>query len=444
MVANKTGDEIAPKDPRSMERRDLAAWLTLVAVGLGIAAIAVATSAELGSDAVPFLGHYRLDISPLAIVAPLVALAVLLVARRRWAARMSWRLLLSLSYLAALAWQLGLAVMSGPAGLSRYLSNEDGYLPELAGVGSTAELFAAVTDADGTLSTANTGHPPGSLLLLWALKSTSLSDIQLGLLSAAVSALIVPLVLLTARSSCGPVAARQLAPFLILAPWAIWLVVGPDAATAVLAAAALAAAAHASHRNRRGWSALAWSVVSGLLLASATLFAYLAAWFGLSIVCLYFARRRPWHNLATGAGALAPLAAAQLAGFNWAEGLSVAYHGYLERIEFDRSLLWWIPLSLVVLILACGPGLVSSLRKMRNTPAWPFLIGGGAAIVFSVLMGTARGGVEETWLPLFPWLLIAATAPATQGGRPLPFPWLLAAVTAACGLIIEAVLLSPW
>ncbi|TWJ15823.1 hypothetical protein LX16_1537 [Stackebrandtia albiflava] len=428
-----------------MERRDLAVWLAIVAVGLAMAATGVAGGAALGTDAAPFLGVYHLvEANPTALAAPAVAVAVLAVARRRFAARLSWRRVLWLSYLASLAWQLALAVMPGTEGLTRYLTDQDGYRPQLTGIGSPADLLAAVSDPANPLSTGMTGRPPGSVLSLWAVTSLPLPDAALGALWAAMAATVVPLTLLAARSTCGPVAARRLAPLLILAPWAIWLTVGPDAVTAVLAAAALAAAAHASHRRRHGWSATIWAVASGLLLASATMFAYLAAWFGLSIVCLYFARRRPWHNLATGLGALIPLGLVQLAGFDWATGLTVAYHGFLERIEFNRSVLWWIPLSLLVLILVCGPPIVSSARKMRNTPAWPFLVGSAAAVVFSVVMGTARGGVEQTWLPLFPWLMIAATAPARPGGPPLPFPWMPAAATAATGLVIQAVLVPPW
>ena len=419
-------------------------WLGLVAVGLAVVVIATTSGTDLGSDAMPFLGSYRLEISPLAVLAPLIAAIVLAVARTRFAARMSWRSVYWASYGAGLAWNVSLAVIPGPAGLSRYLADVDGYLPAVESISSISSLLESFADPTGDLSTATTGHPPGSLLLLWGLKSLPLSDTLSGIVYAAITALLIPLVLVTARRTCGPAAARRLAPFLVLAPWAIWMVVGPDAITAVLGAAALAAASHASLRTRRGWSAAAWAAAAGLLLAAATMFAYLAAWFGLSIVCLYFARRRPWHNLATSAGALLPLAALQWTGFNWADALTVAYHGYLERIEFDRSLLWWIPFSVVVLILACGPGLVSSARKMRNTPAWPFLIGAAAAIAFSICMGVARGGVEETWLPLFPWLIVAATAPPEPGGRPVPFPWMLTAVTAVSAIIIEAILISPW
>jgi hypothetical protein len=94
----------------------------------------------------------------------------------------------------------------------------------------------------------------------------------------------------------------------------------------------------------------------------------------------------------------------------------------------------------VVLALAAGPPLYASLRKVRNTPGWPFLVGAAAAVLFSIATGFARGGVEHAWLTFFPWLTVAAVAPARQAGSPVPAPLLLVGVGAATAIVIEAVL----
>jgi hypothetical protein len=65
-------------------------------------------------------------------------------------------------------------------------------------------------------------------------------------------------------------------------------------------------------------------------------------------------------------------------------------------------------------------------------------------VAFSLAAGLARGGVEAAWLPFFPWLTIAATAPERQGGDAAPTPVLLVAVGAATAVAIEAVLATPW
>jgi hypothetical protein len=106
--------------------------------------------------------------------------------------------------------------------------------------------------------------------------------------------------------------------------------------------------------------------------------------------------------------------------------------------------LWWSGISLVALLLAAGPPLFASLRKVRNTPAWPFLVGAGLAVLFSVLAGLARGGVEHAWLPFFPWLTVAAVAPERQAGPPQPAPVLLAGLGATVAVVVEAVLATPW
>ena len=431
-------------DAGQRQWQDLVCWLGIVAVGLAITVWAVASGARLGTDAAPFLGVYRIQLSPWAVAAPLVAIAVLWTSATARAARWRWRTVLGLSWLASFGWMTALALMQGPTGLTAYLSDRDGYRPDIAGLDSLGELVRALADTDSPHSGSVTGHPPGTVAALWALHSLPLPTWAIGLIWTALSAAAIPLILTVARSACGPAAARRFAPLIVLAPFAIWAAVGPDGLTTTIAAAALTAADRASRAARRGWPATGWAVSAGLLLALATMFAYLVAWLGLSMMLLYFARRRPGHNLVSGLAALVPLGVAQLCGFDWAQGLTAAYDGYLSRIETERSMGWWLVLCAVVLTVACGPALVAGARKVRNTPAWPFLVGAAAAVVFSAVVGVARGGVEETWLPLFPWLMIAATAPAVPGGRPQPAPLLLAGGGAVAGIALQAVLVSPW
>ncbi|MGH8877190.1 MAG: hypothetical protein ACRD0P_07615 [Stackebrandtia sp.] len=441
-LQTRIGDKVA--DPRDREHHDATVWMVVLLAGLSTSVLAVAARADLGTDAPPFLLHYQPFVSPRLLFPLLVIAAVLWTATRRWAARLRWRGLLALSYLGSLSWLVSLALLRGADGLTRYVRDADGYTPPVDTTETISEILASLSQPDGHASTSVTGHPPGPAILLWSLKILPVSDLVAGLIWTGLAALTVPLVLLAARSACGRPAARRLAPVLILAPYALWMAVGPDAITAMLGAGALAAACLASDRHRRGWPAFGLALVAGLLLAAATLFAYIAAWLGLSMVCLYFARRRPWHNLATGAVALVPLLVAQAAGFDWATGLTEAYEGFLGRVEAGRSLWWWIPLSITVLVIACGPAVVAGFRKLRNTPGWPFLAGSCAAIVFSIVAGIARGGVEQTWLVFFPWLTIAATAPAVPGGRPLPAPLRLAAIGGMTAVVVGSVLVSPW
>jgi methylthioxylose transferase len=428
------------------ELRDLLGWFVLVAIGLAVTAWAVHYGARLGTASAPFLGRYRLQLSPLSLLAPLVAIVVLGVARSGWFDRVRFWVLLLGAYLAALAWALALALVDGLAGLTRSLLDPDNYRADLAAVGehplSYLRAYAA-HNADHSL--AARGHPPGPVLLVWALNRLGLGgQVTLGILLTALGMATVPLVLVAVRGVCGRIQARRYAPVLILAPYAIWVAVSVDAFVAVLGAAMVAAGVRASAGGVRGVRAGSWAFLAGLLLGVAALFSYAAGWLGLSLVCLYFARRRPLVNVGTAAGALLPILVADRLGFAWLAGLNAARLDFQIRVEPYRSVLWWSAISLVALLLAAGPALYASLRKLRNTAGWPFLVGAACAVVFSVLTGLARGGVENAWLAFFPWLTVAAVAPDRQAGPPVPGPLALTAAGALAAVIVEAVLATPW
>ncbi|HET8646993.1 MAG TPA: hypothetical protein VFO85_15970, partial [Vicinamibacteria bacterium] len=331
-------------------------------------------------------------------------------AARGWFDRAPWRAVLLSGYAIALGWALALALADGAAGLTRPLRSADSYLPDIPDVGDDpVGYLASFTSQAAEHSSATRGHPPGAVLLLWALHRGGItSHLVLGLVVTAVGVLAVPLVLSAVRGVCGEAAARQYLPVLALAPYAMWVAVSLDAVVAALGAAMVLAGVRASDSARSGPSAAAWAALCGLLLGVAALLSYSAPWLGLSVLCLYFARRRPFLNLATALGALAPVLGADLAGFGWVDGLLAAQSDYVTRIAAHRSALWWSGLSLVVLLVATGPPLLASLRKLHNTPGWPFLVGAGAAVMFSLVSGYASGGAEHAWLPFFPWLTVAA------------------------------------
>jgi methylthioxylose transferase len=428
------------------QRRDLLWWVALAAVGLALTAWAVRDGARLGTPGAPFLGRYRFQLTGYSLLAPAVAAVVLGAGYTGRLRRIRWGYLLGLSYLAGVAWAVALAVVDGASGLTRSLLDPDNYLSDIGSVGNDPLGYVRHFTQDvRTHSVSARGHPPGPVLLLWGLRRLGLADhLVLALVVTAAGVLTVPLVLSSVREVCGEPAGRAYAPVLVLAPYAIWVAVSMDVVVALLGAAMVAAGVRASAHSRTGWHAAAWSLLAGTLLGVAALFSYAAPWLGLSLVCLYFARRRPFLNLGAGIGALIPIVVADLLGFPWLTGLTAARDDYVSRVEPYRSAGWWTAISLVAMLLAAGPPLYASVRKLRNTPGWPFLVGAAAAVLVSVLAGIARGGVEHAWLPFFPWLTVAAVAPERQGGEPVPPPLLLAGVGAIGAVVIEAVLATPW
>lgn len=431
---------------RDVQRRDVVGWLLFSLGGLVMTWLVVRSGARLGTASAPFLGSYRMAFGPAGLLAPGVAAAVLVAAARGWFERARWPAVLAAGYGALLAWALALALVDGTGGLTRALLAGDGYLTDVSDVGDDPlGYLARFTDSTAGHSDSTRGHPPGPVLLLWAAQRAGITGpLMLGVVVTAVGALTAPLVLVAVRGVCGIGAARRYLPVVALAPYAVWLAVSIDAVVAALGAAMVAAGVHASAPKRRGWSAAAWAVACGVLLGVAAMFSYAAPWLGLSVVCLYFARRRPFLNVATGLGVLLPVLGAELAGFGWADGLLSARLDYATRIGPHRSYLWWSGISLVALLLATGPALVASLRKLRNTPGWPFLVGAAAAVLFSLLAGFGRGGVEHAWLAFFPWLTVAAVAPERQGGPPPDVPLALVTAGAVTAVVIEAVLLTAW
>ncbi|MGH3742895.1 MAG: hypothetical protein ACRDT1_16415, partial [Micromonosporaceae bacterium] len=410
------GDEAKNRATRAIEVRDLAIWLILGAIGLLLCWAAVKLDARLGTASPPFQGRYTSMLTPGLAASVGTAAAVLAIAARGGFERLRWGVALLLGYGFGLCWSVTLVWGRDADGAAIGTGDLGELSTDAAGIGADPRAWLQnFTDPDAAHSWAARSHPPGPVLLLWMLRRLGLHDqVTIQVLLAGVAALAIPLVLAAARSACGEVNARRLLPVVVLAPYALWSSSSIDSVVTVLGAAMILAGVRAS--ERRGWRAALWGVGSGLLLGLAALFGYAAAWLGLSVICLYFARRRPFLNVLTGFGALAPMLLAQLLGFSWVAGLLSAPAHYTDRIDPGRAALWWAGLSLVVLLLAAGPPLVASLRKLRNTPGWPFLVGAGAAVAFSVLTGFAQGGAEVAWLPFFPWLTIAATAPQQQAG----------------------------
>lgn len=431
-------------NPRPAARRDLTGWAVLVTVGFALTALAVAADAPVGLAAAPFAGYFRLRLDAASLLAPAVAGAVVLAVFRGLHRTVPWSGLLAASFLAAFGWAVALALVDGPSGLARATDVPGGYRADVLGIGDDPAGFVRrYVAAAPELSVESRQHPPGPVLLLWALGRLGLhGPVLLGLLIAALGCLSVPLVAVAVRSLVSEDAARSLLPILILAPYAVWLAVSLDAVPLSLCAAALACGVVGSEPRRSPW----WAAAAGILLGCGALFSYSAAWLGTSILVVYFVRRRPLLNVVSGVASLVPLALAHVAGFVWLDGLTAAQADFSIRIEPHRSWVLWIFLDLLLVLIAAGPSMAAAARKARRTPGWPFTVGAALAVAFAIGSGLSRGEVERSFLPFFPWLLVAAVAPEPGADTrlPAPTPLLLVGAGAASAVVIEAVLRTPW
>ncbi len=430
----------------ALQARELLIWAGLVAAGLALTAVAVAVSARVGSPSAPFTGRFRFKVEIGSLLAPATAVTVLLAVRAGLADRRRWPVLLAVAYASALWWAVSLALVDGGNGFASPVASPNEYLHDVGAVGSHPGHFLSTFVAQSPhYSIATRTHPPGPVLLLWGLGKLGIHRPEvIGILLTAIACAYVPLLAVAVRSLCHETAARRLLPVLVLAPYAVWIAVSMDAIVLLLAAGFVTLGVVGSEPRRSPW----WAFASGLLLGCDALLNYAVAWLGVSLIAVYFVRRRPLLNVLSGLGALVPIALAWLAGFTWTDGLSAAQADFSVRVGPHRSWWLWALLDLLLLLIACGPAIIRAVRRLHLTPGWPFVAGAGLAVAFAILSGLSRGEVERSWLAFYPFLLIPAVAPARRPVSAVPdagpVPYWPVAVGAASAVVIEAVLRTTW
>ncbi len=190
----------APPEPIETRHRawlDLASWGALVAVGLGITALAVHSGARLGTASAPFLGAYRFQLTPLSLLAPLVAALVVAIAVSGALDRLRWRIVVTLSYLAALAWAFSLALADGASGLTRSLRSQMNYAPDIASLDNHPLHYIATYTATSsrTRSPRAAIHPARCCCCGASSGPGSPTWLTVGVLITVLGVLTVPLVL---------------------------------------------------------------------------------------------------------------------------------------------------------------------------------------------------------------------------------------------------------
>ncbi len=423
-------------------------WVGLVAAGLGLTALAVAVDAKVGSAGAPFTGFLRWKIEIGSLLAPITAVTVLAGVRMGLLERLGWGAVLVTSYAASVWWAIALALVDGGNGFASPVDSPSEYLRDVPAVGGhPGHFLATFVERSPDYSVATRTHPPGPVLLLWVLGKVGITRPEvIGILITLVGCAYVPLLAVGVRSLCHENAARRLLPVLVLAPYAVWLAVSMDAVVLVMAAGFVTLGVVGSEPGRRPY----WALGSGLLLGCTALMNYAVAWLGVSVIAVYFVRRRPMLMVVTAVGGLLPLVLAQIAGFSWRAGLSAAQADFSTRVGPHRSWLLWAFLDVVLLLIACGPAIIRAARRLHLTPGWPFVVGAALAVGFAILSGLSRGEVERSWLAFYPFLLIPAVAPALRPAGPGsgpdagPVPIWQVGVGALGAVVIEAVLRTTW
>lgn len=401
----------------------LVAWAVLVAVtrryGQHLVAGRGFEQIRLGSP--PLVGRDDLvwslrTLLPVGVAA--LAVAALPVAARRC----PWRVLLAVVLAAAVVWPVALNLTRGWDGITGpLLREEDEYLLDVPLVESPSVLLESFTERIDDFNPHVRSHPPGFLLLLWSLDAAGLTGAGwAAALCVAVGASAAVAVLVTVREVAGERVARRAAPFVAVAPLALWIATSADALYAGVGAWAIALLVLASGRRRRSARSVL-ALASGLLFGAALMFSY-----GLALLAV-IALPVVWKRRAVGPTAVAALIAVGLVlaflpfGFDYVDGFRTAQREVGESVQATRPFAYFAFSNLAALAIACGPAVAVGLGRLRDRRLWLLVGGAVAAVLLADLSALSKGEVERIWLPFAVWLLPAAAALAPDrsagGGR---------------------------
>ncbi|CAI9419111.1 hypothetical protein [Nocardioides sp. T2.26MG-1] len=346
----------------------------------------------------------------------------------RLAERLPWRWLLGATYAASLAWLLALALVDGTDGLSRALGSHYEYLPTARGGAGVHALLQGYVDripyglAD-SWPTHVAGHPPGALLFFVGLVRVGLGgDLAAGVVVTVLAATTAVAVLVTLRALGAEDAARRAAPFLVLAPAAVFTAVSADGLFAAVAAWGLATLALGATAPRRGRAA-GWSMLAGLLLGGCVMLSYGLPLLGLLALAVLLRAGRWWPLPVAAAAAAAVVLAFAAGGFAWWEAFPVLRERYWDGIAADRPAAYWTWANLAALLVCTGPLLGAGLGCVRRGVDRTVLLLAGsaaAAVLLADASQMSRAEVERIWLPFVPWLMLTtALLPARWRRRGL-------------------------
>jgi hypothetical protein len=435
----------AAEHPRLPRR----AWLAIACVAVALAVVAVwgtvmeeLGGADLHLGAVPFFGPLGWQ-ATWSIAFPVVLACLTVTRGRRLAARLPWRRLLVGAWAATLVWSVALGASAGWASLASGLTSRFDYLPAVPaartlGIGP---FVSSYVDRLGDYPVHVQGHPPAMVALLWFLDALGLRGPGWeAAVLIAVGATAPVAVLIVARALAGEDAARRVAPFMVLAPWTLFLATTGDGLFTALAAWTIALVVVSARPEARHPVLLA--ALAGAVGALTLHFTYgLVPLLVLVPAAVLVAGRRLVLAVPAAAGAAAVAAAWTAAGFWWLDGFQATRHWHDVGASIDRPYGYFLIANLAVLGVMLGPAVVAALTLRLDRRLALLVVPTLVAILVADLSGLSKGEVERIWLPFMPWLtLAAASLVRLRPGR--ASAWLAAQAAVTIGL--QALIGWPW
>ncbi len=420
----------------------VAGWAGLVLAARLVGLWAVRRDARAALPFPPLAARYDPRWNARALI-PL-ALALLFLAVAPAAARsLRWRTLLVMAFAAGLAWALALAQVDGRVGLT----GDGNYLDVVQLVHGPGTFLSAFVDRIGTYTQHVRAHPPGMVLLLWAMGRLGLGgSLAEGLMVTVAGCAAIPAVMVAAREVAGEDRARAAAPFLALAPAAIWIATSADALYAGVGAWAVALMILGTGRNGLRSDLLALG--GGLLFGTGLFLTYGLVPLAIVPLTIAVARGRARPLLLAGAAAAGVAVPFALAGFWWLDGLRatiIQYHK--SAASFRPQGAFWL-VNLGAFAIALGPAIGPLLARLRDRPSWLLVAAALGAVALADATGLSKAEVERIWLPFAPWILLAAASlrmpqlgQGAEGSSP-SLRWLLG-LQLATALAIQLTVFGP-
>jgi hypothetical protein len=438
-----------PIDGRAVrDRGRRRAALAIASVGGAAVIVAVwgvaleARGDNLHLGFVPFYGAARWHVTWF-IVLP-VAVAGLIVTRGpRLAAQLRWSVLVVTSWIVTAAWSVALAATAGwhavvdPV-VSRYDYRVALPAARLLGLGAFLRTY---TDRLGGYSVHVQGHPPGMVSLLWLLDAFGLSGPGWEAATIiAIGSATVPAVVVAVRHMVNEDAARLAVPFLVLAPWTLFVATIGDAVFAAMAAATVALLAVGT--SRRPPVSVVFAALAGGLGALTLHFTYGLVPL-LVLVCgtVLVVRRRFMLVVPAVVGASIVTASWISAGFWWWDGFNATRHWHDVGASPDRPYVYFFLADLVVLAVMLGPAVIAALTLHLDRRLAVLVVPTLLAVLIADLSGLSKGEVERIWLPFMPWISLAIVDLVARWPREAP-RWL--AAQAGLTILLQATIAWPW
>ena len=391
----------------------------------------------------PLHGDWMPRFGPLSLLAIALGLLLWLVVPPL-AARWPWRSLLVSAYAATWAWIMALAFVDGPLGLSRVFDRKGEYVYDAQRVTSIPHMLRTFVahipaDAPDNWHTHVAGHPPGALLFFVLLDRLGItSHLWIGIIIVTLASSAVVAALVALRVMGNESLARAAAPWLVLAPSAIWMGVDGDALFTAVAAWGLCLLAIAAKTGRRSPA-----VAAGVLLGLSVYLSYGLVLLAVPAIAVLWICRA-WRPLPWAIGGAVGIAALfTVAGFSWWEAYPVLVTRYYDGIASQRAYSYWVWGNLAAWTFTVGlatwaafPAMAASIK--RRNPLAIMAFGCLIAIVFADLSGMSKAEVERIWLPFTLWIVALPALLPRSWQRPL----LLSQVVLA--LVVQHLVLTRW